>query len=49
MAQRKTEHWRFPDRTTVLGNVINNFLSSKLELDDAAVHLVFAANRREKW
>ncbi|GAX72782.1 hypothetical protein CEUSTIGMA_g238.t1 [Chlamydomonas eustigma] len=47
-SERKPEHWRFPDRSTELGKVINNFLSSKVELDDAAVHLVFAANRREK-
>ena len=46
--QVKADLWRFPDRTTATGKMINDYLSSKAELDDHAVHLLFAANRWEK-
>lgn len=42
------ELWRFPDRTTATGLMIDSYLQSKTELDDAAVHLLFSANRWEK-
>ena len=38
---------RFPDRTTLVGNLINQYLQSKQELDDRAIHLLFSANRWE--
>lgn len=46
--QTASEMWRFPDRTTALGQMINGYLASNVDLDDAAVHLMFAANRWEK-
>ena len=39
---------RFPDRTTAIGQMINSYLSSKSEVDDASIHLLFSANRWEK-
>ena len=42
------ELWRFPDRTTEIGKMINAYLASAVELDNAAVHLLFSANRYEK-
>lgn len=44
----QAEMWRFPDRTTAVGNVIDEYLCKKIELDDRAAHLLFAANRWEK-
>ena len=38
---------RFPDRTTVIGSIINSYLTCTKELDDHAVHLLFSANRWE--
>lgn len=40
--------WRFPDRTTATGHMIDAYLSSKVDLDDHALHLLFSANRWEK-
>lgn len=40
--------WRFPDRSTTIGRMIDAYLKSQAELDDAAVHLLFSANRWEK-
>ena len=42
------ELWNFPDRTTSIGTMINSYLTSKSDIDDAAVHLLFSANRWEK-
>lgn len=42
------ELWRFPDRTTPIGKMINSYLTSQSDIDDAAVHLLFSANRWEK-
>lgn len=42
------EVWRFPDRTTPIGMLIESYLTNKTEIDDAAVHLLFSANRWEK-
>lgn len=39
---------RFPDRETTIGKMINAYLKNSTELDDRAVHLLFAANRWEK-
>ncbi|KAL0024368.1 hypothetical protein WJX79_005053 [Trebouxia sp. C0005] len=44
----KAELWKFPDRRTGTGRMIDSYLKSKTELDDAAVHLLFCANRWEK-
>ncbi|GJJ11374.1 hypothetical protein Clacol_005606 [Clathrus columnatus] len=38
---------KFPDRTTPIGQMIDNYLRSKSELDDHAIHLLFSANRWE--
>ena len=40
---------RFPDRTTPIGRIINEYLqsSSSSDLNDAAIHLLFSANRWE--
>jgi hypothetical protein len=40
--------WRFPDRASGCGQMIDAYLRSQSELDDAAVHLLFSANRWEK-
>ena len=37
----------FPDRTTMVGDLINQYLKSKQDLDDRSVHLLFSANRWE--
>jgi dTMP kinase len=39
---------RFPDRDTAIGGQLNAYLARAAELDDHAVHLLFAANRWEK-
>ena len=36
-----------PDRTTSIGQMINSYLTGGCELDDHAIHLLFAANRWE--
>ena len=46
--QVKAEMWRYPDRTTKLGEIINAFLSKKITLPDKVAHMLFAANRWEK-
>lgn len=38
---------RFPDRTTAVGQLINQYLQSTSDLDDHAIHLLFSANRWE--
>lgn len=40
--------WRFPDRTTGTGQMINAYLNNKADLNDHALHLLFSANRWEK-
>lgn len=37
----------FPDRSTPIGSIINDYLSNKIELPDRSVHLLFTANRWE--
>jgi len=41
----EAELWRYPDRTTAMGQMINSYLQSKTEMDDGAIHLLFSANR----
>ncbi|KAL3753120.1 hypothetical protein ACJRO7_000506 [Eucalyptus globulus] len=43
-----TELWRFPDRTTSIGQMISSYLSNESQLDDYTTHLLFSANRWEK-
>eukprot|EP00978_Attheya_sp_CCMP212_P017343 scaffold46146_cov51-Attheya_sp.AAC.4 len=38
---------RFPDRTTSVGQLIDGYLRSGMDVDDRAVHLLFSANRWE--
>lgn len=38
----------FPDRTTPIGKMINEFLNNHTELSNEAIHLLFSANRWEK-
>ena len=42
------EIWRFPDRTTAVGKSIDAYLQGSDHLGDAAVHLLFSANRWER-
>ncbi|PON85098.1 Thymidylate kinase [Trema orientale] len=42
------ELWRFPDRTTSVGQMISSYLSNQSQLDDCTIHLLFSANRWEK-
>ncbi|GAY63972.1 hypothetical protein CUMW_229920 [Citrus unshiu] len=42
------ELWRFPDRTTSVGQMISAYLSNESHLDDHTIHLLFSANRWEK-
>lgn len=45
-----TVAYRFPDRTTQVGGLINGYLQSSAEVggvDDRAIHLLFSANRWE--
>ncbi|XP_018013107.1 thymidylate kinase [Hyalella azteca] len=37
----------FPDRTTAIGKMLDQYLKQSQELDDHAVHLLFSANRWE--
>lgn len=37
----------FPDRSTPIGSIINDYLFRKIELPDRSVHLLFSANRWE--
>lgn len=46
--QVRCEAWRFPDRKTLLGGTIDGYLKNAVQLDDAAIHLLFSANRWEK-
>jgi dTMP kinase len=41
-------HLVFPDRSTPTGIIINQFLKGEIEVDPETLHLLFAANRREK-
>jgi dTMP kinase len=41
------EHMRFPNRTTPIGQMINNYLTGQSNLGDHVVHLLFSANRWE--
>jgi len=38
---------RYPNRTSTIGQMINNYLASEAEMDDRTIHLLFSANRWE--
>ncbi|GLH10979.1 Stomatin-like protein 2 [Gryllus bimaculatus] len=38
---------KFPDRSTSTGQIINSYLTRKMDLPDKTVHLLFSANRWE--
>ncbi|XP_028817268.1 thymidylate kinase [Denticeps clupeoides] len=44
---RAAEMMRFPDRTTMIGQLISSYLEKKSDLEDHTVHLLFSANRWE--
>ncbi|KAJ1981447.1 Thymidylate kinase [Dimargaris xerosporica] len=39
--------WKFPDRTTGIGQMIHGYLAQGKDLNDQTVHLLFSANRWE--
>ncbi|THW32489.1 thymidylate kinase [Aureobasidium pullulans] len=41
------KHRRFPDRTTPIGQMINNYLQGQTEQEDHVIHLLFSSNRWE--
>lgn len=44
---QKVKHMRFPNRSTVIGQMINNYLVGSSNQEDHAIHLLFSANRWE--
>ncbi|KAI9173294.1 Thymidylate kinase [Blastocladiella emersonii ATCC 22665] len=38
---------KFPDRTTAVGKVINDYLANGADVDDKTIHLLFSRNRWE--
>ena len=38
------ELWRFPDRSTDVGQMTSSYLSNKSQLDNHTIHLLFSAN-----
>ncbi|KAH7258657.1 Thymidylate kinase [Fusarium solani] len=43
----KVKVMRFPDRSTPIGQMIDSYLKSDVEMDDHVIHLLFSANRWE--
>ncbi|KAI5651700.1 thymidylate kinase domain-containing protein [Phthorimaea operculella] len=46
--QIPAEYTNFPARNTEIGKLINSYLTSKKNLPDEAIHLLFSANRWER-
>jgi len=46
-AGTRAKAWSFPERSTAIGGMLDAYLKSEIKLDDAAVHLLFSANRWE--
>lgn len=44
---RRVEHLRFPNRSTPIGQMINNYLAGQSQTEDHVIHLLFSANRWE--
>ncbi|TRY63989.1 hypothetical protein TCAL_02077 [Tigriopus californicus] len=47
-ARFTAQFMRFPDRSTLVGRMIDAYLKGEKELDDHAIHLLFSTNRWEK-
>ncbi|CCU56373.1 thymidylate kinase [Mythimna separata entomopoxvirus 'L'] len=45
----KIKYMKFPDRNTEIGIIINNYLKSNKKISDEVIHLLFSANRWEKY
>lgn len=45
--RQKIKYIKFPDRTSGTGRLIDRYLTGKEEMEDHAIHLLFAANRWE--
>lgn len=45
--QTPVELWKYPNRETKTGIIIDRYLRKELELGDHAIHLLFSANRWE--
>lgn len=43
----EVEHLRFPNRSTVIGQMINSYLTGASQQEDHVIHLLFSANRWE--
>ncbi|KAK3707347.1 Thymidylate kinase [Vermiconidia calcicola] len=43
----KVEHMQFPNRTTPIGQMINEYLTGESQQEDHVIHLLFSANRWE--
>jgi len=44
----RNKFYRFPNRESMTGRIINDYLTNKIKvLDDRCIHLLFAANRHE--
>ncbi|KAK4565935.1 Thymidylate kinase [Recurvomyces mirabilis] len=44
---QEVSHLRFPNRTTPIGQMINNYLAGSTQTEDHVIHLLFSANRWE--
>ncbi|KAM5344704.1 hypothetical protein ACJ41O_010566 [Fusarium nematophilum] len=44
---KKVKVMRFPDRSTPIGQMIDSYLKSDVEMEDHVIHLLFSANRWE--
>ncbi|KAI9760542.1 MAG: Slx4p interacting protein [Chaenotheca gracillima] len=44
---KAVRHMRFPDRTTPIGKMIDQYLKGESQQDDHVIHLLFSANRWE--
>ncbi|KAK2592107.1 Thymidylate kinase [Conoideocrella luteorostrata] len=47
MEGRKVKTMRFPDRSTPIGQMIDAYLKSDVQMEDHVIHLLFSANRWE--
>ena len=46
-SKQTSEFIRFPERTSVIGKLINSYLTSASNMSDETIHLLFSANRWE--
>ncbi|KAI8342394.1 thymidylate kinase-like protein [Chlamydoabsidia padenii] len=44
---KSVQLFKFPDRTTQTGKMIDSYLKQSTQMDDRAIHLLFSANRWE--